>query len=101
MTIQTKTKNGRFIHVTVPDRTTWEDLESEMILRSSYNVVIPYGDKILVGAAKYNPDGPHFFGATYEFTSDDHSHEGFICLSAVSRVSFEDIGHALEWAMKQ
>ena len=43
---------------------------------------------------------PCYFGATYEFLSDDHSCEGTIGLSAASAVEFEDDGHAIAWAMQ-
>ena len=43
---------------------------------------------------------PCYFGATYEFLSDDHTCEGTIGLSAASAVEFEDDGHAIAWAMQ-
>ena len=81
----------------IPERTTWEDLDSS----SHDRVVVKYGDKIIVAGYHYNYGGACWYGATYEFTDDDHTCEGFIGMRAASEVEFEDAGHALEWAMKQ
>ena len=43
---------------------------------------------------------PSYYGAVYEFLSDDTSCEGEIGIREVSGVDFMDEGHALEWAMK-
>ena len=40
-----------------------------------------------------------FFGAVYTFTTDDHSCEGEIRLTAVSDEFFADNGHSIAWAM--
>ena len=47
----------------------------------------------------YQHKKPCYFGATYEFLTDDHTCEGAIGLRAVSEVEFEDDGHAIAWAM--
>ena len=44
---------------------------------------------------------PCYFGAAYEFLTDDHTCEGMIGLRTVSGVEFEDDGHAVAWAMQQ
>ena len=44
---------------------------------------------------------PCYFGAAYEFLTDDHTCEGMIGLKAASGVEFEDDGHAIAWAMHQ
>ena len=50
----------------------------------------------------YNGSGqPSYFGATYEFLTDDTTCEGTIGLRAASEVEFEDDGHAIAWAMQQ
>ena len=52
--------------------------------------------------AYYNGKGePCYFGAAYEFLTDDHTCEGTIGLAAASEVEFEDDGHAIAWAMQQ
>ena len=44
---------------------------------------------------------PCYFGAAYEFLTDDHTCEGMIGLRAASGVEFEDDGNAIAWAMQQ
>ena len=79
----------------LPNPTTPEDLECR------WSKVLTFGDKILLAGHYHNGKGkPCYFGATYEFLSDDHSCEGTIGLSAASAVEFEDDGHAIAWAMQ-
>ena len=73
----------------LPSTTTPEELESR------WSKVLTFGDKILLAGFFY----PHYFAATYEFTSDDHSCEGKIRLKAASQVEFLDDGHAISWAI--
>lgn len=76
--------------------TTPEDLELH------WNKTLTYGDKILVAGYYYNgPVRPSWYGATYEFLTDDHTCESTVGLRAVSGVEFEDEGHAIAWAMQQ
>ena len=78
------------------DPTTLEDLESR------WSKVLTFGDKILLAGHYYNGMGkPSYFGATYEFLTDDTSCEGAIGLREASEVEFEDDGHAIAWAMQQ
>lgn len=80
----------------LPSPTTPEDLECH------WSKVLTFGDKILVAGHYYNGMGkPSFYGATYEFLTDDTSCEGTIGLRAASDVEFEDDGHAIAWAMQQ
>ena len=80
----------------LPNPTTPEDLESR------WSKVLTFGDKILVAGHYYNGKGkPSYFGATYEFLTDDTSCEGTIGLRAASEVEFEDDGHAILWAIQQ
>ena len=80
----------------LPNPTTPEDLET------CWSRVLTFGDKILLAGYFYNgKNKPCYFGATYEFLTDDHSCEGAIGLRAVSEVEFEDDGHAMAWAMQQ
>jgi len=44
---------------------------------------------------------PCYYGAVYEYTTEDHTCEGEVRLAAVSDERFEDNGHALAWAMAQ
>lgn len=79
----------------LPNPTTREDLESR------WNTVIMFGDKVLVSGYYYQHNKPCYYGAAYEYMTDDHSCEGVIALAAVSEVEHEDEGHALAWAMQQ
>ena len=78
----------------LPNPTTPEDLESR------WSKVLRFDDRILVAGYYYNGHGkPSYFGAVYEFLTDDTSCEGTIGLKAASDVMFEDDGHAIFWAM--
>ena len=78
----------------LPETTTPEDLENR------WSKVLTFGDKILLAGHFFNgKNKPSYFGATYEFTSDDHSCEGKIRLKAASQVEFLDDGHAISWAI--
>ena len=80
----------------LPNPSTLEDLEY------NWSKVLTFGDKILLAGHYYNGKGkPSYFGATYEFLTDDTSCEGTIGLRAVSEVDFYDDGHAMAWAMQQ
>ncbi len=78
----------------LPNPSTPEDLECR------WSKVLRYGDKVLV-TGSYFLGRPSYFGAVYEFLTDDHSCEGPIGLTAVSDVEFFDDGHAIAWALKQ
>ena len=71
----------------LPNPTTPEDLECR------WSKVLTFGDKILLAGHYYNgKNKPCYFGATYEFLSDDHTCEGTIGLKAASEVEFLDGG---------
>ena len=78
----------------LPNPATTEDLESRG------GKVLRFGDKVLLAGYFYNGmNKPCYYGAAYEFLTDDHTCEGAIGLRAVSEVEFEDDGHAIAWAM--
>lgn len=80
----------------LPNPTTPEDLETR------WSKVLTFGDRIVMAGYFYNGKGkPSYFGAFYEFLTDDHTCEGAIGLRAVSGVDFEDDGNAILWAMQQ
>ena len=80
----------------LPNPATREDLEC------NWSKVLNFGDKVLLAGYYYNgKNRPCYFGATYEYLSDDTTCEGAIGLRAVSEVEFEDDGHAIVWAMQQ
>ncbi len=80
----------------LPNPTALEDLECR------WSKVLNFGDKVLLAGYYYTGQNkPCYFGAVYEFLTDDHSCEGTIGLCTVSEVEFEDDGHAIAWAMNQ
>ncbi len=80
----------------LPNPTTPEDLECR------WSKVLTFGDKVVMAGYFYNGmKNPCYFGAAYEFLTDDTTCEGAIGLCAVSEVEFEDDGHAIAWAMSQ
>lgn len=79
----------------LPSHSTLEDLECGFGIR-----VLTFGDKVLAAGYYYNGK-KSYYGAVYEFLTDDTSCEGEIGLYAVSDVEFEDNGHAIQWAMQQ
>ena len=83
----------------LPNPTTIEDLECN---HTRANRILTFGDKVIMAGGFYNgPGKPCWFGATYEFLTDDRTCEGAIGLRAASEVKFEDEGHAILWAMQQ
>ena len=80
----------------IPKTTTPENLEER------WSKVLNFGNKVLLAGYYYNgKNQPCYFGATYEYTTEDHTCEGTISLKAVSAVEFEDDGHAILWASQQ
>lgn len=78
----------------LPNPTTPEDLECR------WSKVLTFGNKTIMAGYYYNGmNRPSYFGAVYEFLTDDTTCEGAIGLKAVSEVEFEDDGHAIAWAM--
>ena len=84
----------------LPMSTTPENLENAFFTGSA--TFLTFGNKTLMAGYSYQGRGQNsYFGATYEFTTDDHTCEGEIRLTAVSEEFFEDNGHAIAWAMQQ
>ena len=80
----------------LPNPTTPEDLACR------WSKLLTFGDKIVIAGHYYNGHNrPCYFGATYEFLTEDHTCEGAIGLKTASEVEFEDDGHAIAWAMQQ
>lgn len=79
----------------LPQTTTPETLEER------WRCILTFGNRVLLAGLFYKKDdnGDWWYGAAYEFTTDDHSCEGEIRLAAVSEAAFEDDGHAIAWAM--
>lgn len=80
----------------LPNHTTPEDLECR------WSKLLTFGNQVVIAGYFFNGrNKPCYFGATYEFLTDDHTCEGSIGLKAASEVEFEDDGHAIAWAMQQ
>ncbi len=96
MTAKTATKADayRLQRVTTP-----EELEMKMMYNGG--VVITFGDRILIAGYYYNPNGRCYYGATYRFTTADHTIEGTVKLESISDDTFIDNGHAIAWAMSR
>lgn len=82
----------------LPETTTPENLETRFFTDSA--TFLTFGNKILMAGYYYSGRNANsYFGAVYEFTTDDHTCEGEIRLTAVSDEMFKDNGHAIAWAM--
>lgn len=84
----------------LPRKTTMERLE--MYMGSGYGAIIKYGDKVIVTDVSYRGA---FIAAIYKFdrkaesTGSSYIENGITFLKA-SEKTFEDGGHAVEWALK-
>ena len=83
----------------LPETTTPENLE--MKLMNNLGTILTFGDHILAAGYFYDPNGRCYYGATYRFTTEDHTCEGEIKLVSVSDETFIDNGHAMAWAMSK
>ena len=82
----------------LPETTTPENLETRFFTGSA--TFLTFGNKTLMAGYYYSGRNANsYFGAVYEFTTDDHTCEGEIRLTVVSDKMFEDNGHAIAWAM--
>ena len=80
----------------LPNPTTPEDLECR------WSRLLNFGDRVVIAGYYYNGQNkPCYFGAVYEFLSEDHTCEGTIGLRDASEVEFEDDGHAIAWAISR
>ena len=84
----------------LPQTTTPEELETQFYTSSA--TFLTFGNKTLMAGYFWNGlNKPCWYGAVYTFTTEDHSCEGEIRLTAVSEVIFEDNGHAIAWGIAQ
>ena len=78
----------------LPNPTTPEDLECR------WSKTLTFGNKVILAGHFYNGmNKPSYFGAVYEFLTEDTTCEGMIGLKEVSGIDFEDDGHAIAWAI--
>ena len=82
----------------LPTASTPENLETRLMHNNG--TILTFGDRILVAGYYYNPNGRCYYGATYRFTTADHTCEGRVELVSISEDTFEDNGHAIAWAME-
>ena len=79
----------------LPNPTTPEDLECR------WSKTLRFGDRVIFAGRYWNGAGKtSYYGAVYEFLTEDTDCEAEIGLREVSGVDFMDDGHAIEWAMK-
>ena len=82
----------------LPMEATPETLETAFFTGDA--TFLTFGNKTLMAGYSYQGrNEPSYFAAVYEFTTDDHTCEGSIQLTAVSEEYFIDNGHAIAWAM--
>ena len=80
----------------LPETSTPEDLGC------GWTCTLNFGDKVLLAGYYYSGIGQNsYYGAVYEYTTQDHTCEGQIRLTKVSDEMFADNGHAIAWAMQQ
>ena len=86
--------NERAKELRLPNPATLEDLECR------WSKTLTYGDKVIVSGYHFQGGGKEsYFGAIYEFLTDDTSCEGLIGIREISDDYFEDDGHAIAWAI--
>ena len=84
----------------LPNPTTQEDLENRF--SGMDGKVLTFADKIVITGYYYSgPGQPCYYGAVYEWLSEDHSCEGAVGLRAVSEVEFEHDGDAVVWGISR
>ena len=87
--------NERAKELRLPNPATPEDLECR------WSKTLTYGDTVIVTGFHYQGRGKaSYFGAIYEFLTDDTSSEGLVGIKEISDEYFEDDGHAVAWAIK-
>ena len=78
----------------LPNPSTPEDLECR------WSKTLTFGNKVILAGHFYNGmNKPSYFGAVYEFLTEDTTCEGLVGLKEVSGIDFEDDGHAIAWAI--
>ena len=84
----------------LPMETTPENLESAFFTDSA--VFLTFGNRFLMAGYSYQGRGKNsYYGAVYEWTTEEHTCEDGIRLVAVSDEFFADNGSAVAWAMAQ
>ena len=84
----------------LPRKTTMENLDG--YVGSGYGAIVKYGDKVIVTDVSYRGE---FIAAIYKFDRKAESMgssyvESDITFLKASEKTFEDGGHAIEWALQ-
>ena len=77
----------------LPETTTPEDLGC------NWRTTLNFGNHVLLAGFYFANGRNNYFGAIFTFTTDDHTCEGEIRLTAISEEFFPDNGSAAQWAM--
>lgn len=81
----------------LPMTSTLEKLETRFLTDA---VFLTFGNRVLMAGYFYQGRNKNaYYGATFEFTTDDRTCEGEIKLTGISEDFFADNGSAMQWAM--
>ena len=78
----------------LPETTTPEELEMH------WSTVLNFGTYVLLAGFYFANGKNNYFGATYRFTTADHTCEGEIMLEKISDRLFADNGTAIAWCIQ-
>lgn len=84
---------------TFPVETTLENLQVRF--SGSYEAAIQYGGHAVVAAYTWDYETRDMIcvGAVYAYTSEDRNIDDTLRFIKESEISFDDVGHALEWGI--
>lgn len=84
---------------TFPVETTLENLQVRF--SGSYEAAIQYGGHAVVAAYTWDHESRDMIcvGAVYAYTSENRNIDDTLRFIKESEISFEDVGHALEWGI--
>lgn len=84
---------------TFPVETTLENLQVRF--SGSYEAAIQYGGHAVVAAYTWDYEARDMIcvGAVYAYTSEDRNIDDTLRFIKASEISFDDVGHALEWGI--
>lgn len=84
---------------TFPVETTLENLQVRF--SGSYEAALQYGGHAVVAAYTWDYEARDMIcvAAVYAYTSEDRNIEDTLRFIKASEISFDDVGHALEWGI--
>ena len=84
---------------TFPVETTLENLQVRF--SGSYEAALQYGGHAVVAAYTWDYEARDMIcvAAVYAYTSEDRNIEDTLRFIKTSEISFDDVGHALEWGI--